>query len=276
MPLLTPAQFEYPRDTTMIAGDDFWGYSTPNPDRKTVLEAVFGLPYRVSSERSVDTPTVVQKDMRVMNTRTLESWWGITTADEARMHMQYLLAGDGHSPGFDAVMSAAEMLLSEFAPGQWRTPEFAERRRVIDDFLNDLAVTNWMDPQQIWSWFDDWLAVRTHPLFPTVNAPALPDTTRAWDIMRVEATGGTAAAIGLISTQEYSEWAGRAVSELQRHFSSWADAAASFWWGRAIWAADSVRDNAEEFKDELENFNDLFTLALSDPGSPWRRFPLHL
>lgn len=275
MTVVTAAQFERPRATVEDIAVDLWEWSTPQPDRQTVMQASFGLPYRVGHDRPVDAPTLPTKNERVTYKRMLEHWWGITSAADARRTMEILLAGDMHTPTMDAVLHTAEMLTGEFAQQEWRSQDFTKRRRTMEFFLEQLAISNWMDSEQFWTVFDDWLAVRTHPSFANVNAPAIPATTRAWDIMRVEVAGATAALVGIITPEEYSGYASRAVSELQKHFASWADAAASFWWGRAVWSADTIRDSPDDMQGELQIFDQILTAALTDPNSPWRRFPLH-
>lgn len=275
MTAITAARFERPRAKAENMAVDLWEWGTPQPDRQTVLEAVFALPYRVAHDRTVDTPTLPVKKNRVQYKRMLEHSWGITSADQTRQMMEMLIAGDMHTASSDAVLHTAEMLTGEFAPQEWRSQDFAARRRTMEIFLEHLAISNWMDPKQLWTDFDHWIAVRTHPSFANVNAPSAPATTRAWDIMRVEMTGATAALVGLITPEEYSSYASRAVAELQKHFRSWGDAAASFWWGRAIWSADTIRDNADDMQGELQLFDHILTEALIDPNSPWRRFPLH-
>lgn len=85
--------------------------------------------------------------------------------------------------------------------------------------------------------------------------------------------GSTTDLIGLLSPGQYAGCAERAVAGLQKHFSSWAEAAASYWWGRAIWAAATIRDDGRAIQEELQHFNYVFTEALTDPHSPWRCFP---
>lgn len=275
MTIITAARFERPHAKATDLLEETWEWSKTPADRQTVLQACVGLPYRVDHNRPVNTASAPTWKFRMINKHLLKSWWGITSGEEAHYMLKLLADSDLHTPVFDVVLQAAEMLLSEFAPRDYRSQAFVERRRTVEAFLRHLAEVNQMDPYEVSTDFDNWLAVRTHPAFAGVNAPAVPSTTRAWDLMRVEIAGATSALVGYLTAEEYAGYAQRAVAELQKSFSSWAEAAASYWWGRAIWIADNVRDDAEAIQKHLRHFNHVITEALTDPNSPWRHYPLH-
>ncbi len=139
------------------------------------------------------------------------------------------------------------------------------------EFLKDFFVAQGADPRRGEHKFRYLVRMLRSESFAKAAAPALPTTTRAWDIIRIHSVGGAATELGWISPEEFLQISDKAVAALQRYFVSWADVAASFWWGRMIWASDGEPDVAAAMKDQSQRLTEL--LAHSD--SPWVRVPLH-
>lgn len=139
------------------------------------------------------------------------------------------------------------------------------------EFLKDFFIAQGADPRLGEHKFRYLVRMLRSEGFAKAAAPALPTTTRAWDIIRVHAVGGPATELGWISPEEFLQISDKAVAALQRYFVSWADVAASFWWGRMIWASDGEPDVVAAMKDQSQRLTEL--LAHSD--SPWVRVPLH-
>ncbi|QNE88817.1 DUF1266 domain-containing protein [Corynebacterium incognita] len=77
----------------------------------------------------------------------------------------------------------------------------------------------------------------------------------------------------MIKPEELADIQRRALVETRKYFTSWADYAASFWYGRAIWASDE--DTMEEYLADMGTFASDLETALLAQNSPWVRFPLH-
>ena len=264
-PLLHPATFRFDHKVRTR----WWDWSVPYPDRDVVLQASFGLPYRHHAWRPFDAPVKYMRypsmhPMHQLDVRKLGSSWQIRDAESAIETATALVECRMHSKEFDALLGTLH-LLNDGVPFQEASA-----------FLGDLASANHEFPPEYQQDFADVLAVVSNPLFAEVNAPPVPRTSRAYDIMRLEASAALAVELGYIDNATYQPFAQRAVEQLQRYYSSWAEVAAGFWWGRLIWVADNIVEaDARKYKSHLQHFNADLNRALTDPDSPWRRFPLH-
>ncbi|WP_373370129.1 DUF1266 domain-containing protein [Corynebacterium cystitidis] len=92
--------------------------------------------------------------------------------------------------------------------------------------------------------------------------------------MRIEIVGGRSVELGWLPVDDYLDYSARALQALQHYYPTWADAAAGFWWGRAIWMADEIK-TPEGAKRGLGETHETLTNLLIHPQSPWRVAPLH-
>ena len=233
-----------------------WTTALPNP--VDVRCASFGLPYRLN--QPIDAPAhEFSGTDKTEVTMVLHDQWGITDGDDARKFSEQLLSTGMHYPIFDA-----------YLPYIRNPRRFPQGSDVYAEFLTDLFSPNTANPTEWVAHFKQCIELIESPIFKSVAPTAVPHTTLAWDILRVELIAGRAVGAGLISPAEGQGYALRAVRTLQHHFGSWHQVALSFWWGRAMWLADQPADAAT-----LTLFDDILSTALTNPSSPWVKVPLH-
>ena len=194
----------------------------------------------------------------------LEQAYGVTGAQEAHQVIDALLEGNQHVEN-DLLLPLA------YAVKDISENELEAEMEERIEFLKDFFVVQGVDPRGAEHKFRYLVRMLRSESFATAAAPALPTTTRAWDIIRVHNVGGPATELGWISPEEFLQISDTAVAALQRHFVSWADVSASFWWGRMIWASDGEPNVAAAMKEQTHRFTEL----LANSESPWVRVPLH-
>ena len=195
---------------------------------------------------------------------SLEQNWGVTGAQEAYQVIDALLEGGQHVEN-DLLLPLA------YAVKDISENELEAEMEERIEFLKDFFVVQGVDPRGAEHKFRYLVRMLRSEGFAKAAAPALPATTRAWDIIRVHSVGGAATELGWISPEEFLQISDKAVAALQRYFVSWADVAASFWWGRMIWASDGEPDVTAAMKDQSQRLTEL----LAHSESPWVRVPLH-
>ena len=257
----TPAKF----DDTWIYRLTKFPWPEPAPSKDEVRRHSWGMVYK--SNKAFATPLGVE----AINARaakyyktSLEQNWGVTGAQEAYQVIDALLEGGQHVED-DLVLPLAYAVKD--VPERELDVEVEEKV----EFLKDFFIAQGADPRRGERKFRYLVRMLRSEGFAKAAAPALPATTRAWDIIRVHNVGGPATELGWISPEEFLQISDKAVAALQRYFVSWADVAASFWWGRMIWASDGEPDVTAAMKDQSQRLTEL--LAHSD--SPWVRVPLH-
>lgn len=254
MPIeVTPAEIH-------IAQQPQFKWKTKNPDPDIVRQACFGLQYR--EPQPIDAPSAELKHFirRSQIEEALTGPWGMPDADAARRFSEELLTDGAHHPFFDAYLLGTRSL---------KQKAIKTEVNVQSAFLQHLFAFNGYNPTKLVEDFRKWITLYLDPQFLAVAPSLLPHTTRAWDLMRVEAIAGRSVACGWFSAEEGQSYAARAVAEMQRTFSNWQQAALSFWWGRAMWLSDEPINY-----NELTAFDALFAKALTDPNSPWVKVPL--
>ena len=267
MPIeVTPAEIHIAPHPEFKWPDFKW--KDKNPDPNIVRQACFGLQYR--EPQPIDAPSAELKHFihRSQIQDALTGQWGIKDAEAARQFSEQSLTDGMHFPFFDTYLlgTRSVMALHQQNP----TPEVIETEVNLQSaFLQHLFIFNGFNPTELTENFRKWIALYLDPQFLTVAPSLLPHTTRAWDLMRVEAVAGRAVACGWLSPEEGQSYAARAVAEMQKTFSTWQQAALSFWWGRAMWLSDEPINY-----NELTAFDPLFAKALTDPNSPWVKVPL--
>ncbi|WP_295806613.1 DUF1266 domain-containing protein [uncultured Corynebacterium sp.] len=260
-PTFTPAKFD---DSSLYRFAKF-PWSEPAPSRDEVRRHSWGMLYK--SNKAFASP-LGGEDINGRSAKQykafLEQSYGVTGAQEAHQAIDALLEGDQHLEN-DLLLPLAYAVKD--IPEHELEAEVEERV----EFLKDFFVAQGVDPRRAEYKFRYLVRMLRSENFVKAAAPALPTTTRAWDIIRVHNVGGPATELGWISPEEFLEISDKAVAALQRYFVSWADVAASYWWGRMIWASDGEPDVAAAMKDQSQRLTEL--LAHSD--SPWVRVPLH-
>lgn len=235
-------------------------WKTPHPDAESVRAIAIGPFYRANwtwDEPPTALPLHEQEESRKM----LSDWWDITGPDDAKETCEHLLAG-GHSKEFDLLLALGEACLT--------SPNPTEAGEGFGVFASHVALTHGGDPDSAKKNFDNWMRLRTNPDFARFMPPQPPTTTLAWDVMRLSVAAGRSVEVGWLSTEQYMDFARRGVAQLQENYASWRQAANGFLWGRAIWLADEIKNP----KEELCQFSPVIASLLTDPESPWLRFPL--
>ncbi|AIN81230.1 MULTISPECIES: DUF1266 domain-containing protein [Corynebacterium] len=260
-PTFTPAKFD---DSSLYRFAKF-PWPEPAPSKDEVRRHSWGMTYK--HNKAFATPLGVEN----INARavkyykaSLEQNWGVTGAQEAHQVIDALLEGNQHVEN-DLLLPLA------YAVKDISENELEAEMEERIEFLKDFFVVQGVDPRGAEHKFRYLVRMLRSENFAKAAAPALPATTRAWDIIRIHSVGGAATELGWISPEEFLQISDKAVAALQRYFVSWADVAASFWWGRMIWASDGEPDVAAAMKDQSQRLTEL--LAHSD--SPWVRVPLH-
>ena len=260
-PTFTPAKFD---DSSLYRFAKF-PWPEPAPSKDEVRRHSWGMTYK--HNKAFATPLGVEN----INARavkyykaSLEQNWGVTGAQEAHQVIDALLEGNQHVEN-DLLLPLA------YAVKDISENELEAEMEERIEFLKDFFVVQGVDPRGAEHKFRYLVRMLRSENFVKAAAPALPATTRAWDIIRIHSVGGAATELGWISPEEFLQISDKAVAALQRYFVSWADVAASFWWGRMIWASDGEPDVAAAMKDQSQRLTEL--LAHSD--SPWVRVPLH-
>lgn len=202
---------------------------------------------------------------KTLMAKKLRDNWGVTTGEEALAVIKDLVL-DGSYVETDLLIELATKVAG------------SADNREIEEFLAAFATANNRGPHTLQRKYDRVREMVTSESWDRIHPPASPNTTRAWNLMRIEAVAGTAFNVGLISKDEYIHAADASVYELQRTFSSWADAAGSYWWGRAVWLLEQLPDFGEESaseweKEMTETHTELGNL-LAHSDSPWIRVSL--
>ncbi len=262
---VTPVSFQFAHPRQYPWKGFKWKNPIPDPD--VVRQACFGLPYR--DPQPIDAPATKLKSpiLRSQLEKALTNQWGVPNVDAAHRFCNDLLGCGGYSPVFDAFLKPSDRLshqVKHLSPA-----DFESYVKLQASFLEHLFFFNGMDPQRWTQCFHKWIHIYLHPQFQAVAPDKLPHTTRAWDLVRVEAIAGRSVGLGWFTPEEGQHYAARAVAELQKSFASWQQVALSFWWGRAMWLSDEPIDF-----EVLTGFDSLFALAFTDPNSPWVRVPL--
>lgn len=257
----TPAKFD---DSSLYRFAKF-PWPEPVPSGTEVRRHSWGMVYK--DNKAFASPLGVE-DINKSSTKQyktfLEQAYGVTGAQEAHQVIDVLLEGNQHVEN-DLLLPLAYAVKD--IPEQEMEVEMEERI----DFLKDFFVVQGVDPRSAEHKFRYLVRMLRSESFNAAAAPALPTTTRAWDIIRVHNVGGPATELGWISSEEFLQISDAAVAALQRYFVSWADVAASFWWGRMIWASDGEPNVATAMKEQTQRFTEL----LANSESPWVRVPLH-
>lgn len=246
---------------------EVFSWSTMDPDPDQVRRSSFGLPYR--DDNPIDAPAKLHPLFQDELKQILRSAWGVNNADDARRIVERILGPGMHTPIFDAFLQLGE----EFVRFHQSSALVGESEKLLNNhilFLEQLFSANGIPPTDA-AEYKKWIELRLNPAFTAVLPPTVPQTTRAWDLLRIEAFAGRSVSCGWMEPDEYEDIAARTVRELQASFATWSDVARSFWWGRAMWLCDEIQD----IPAELCQFNKILTAALNDKKSPWVRVPLH-
>ena len=260
-PTFTPAKFD---DSTPYMLAKF-PWPEPEPSADEVRRHSWGMVYK--ENKSFATPLggkEIGKVTAEQYKKFLEQSYGVTGVQEAHQVVDLFLAGGQHVEN-DFLLPLAYAVKD--VPERELAAEIEEKVEFLKDFFAGMGV----DTRGVEHKFRHLVRLLRSESFVSATAPALPTTTRAWDIIRVHNVGGPATELGWISPEEFLQISDKAVAALQHHFVSWADVAASFWWGRMIWACDGELDVAAAMKKQTERFTEL----LAKSKSPWVRVPLH-
>ena len=245
---MTALAFPYPADSWL------GGCTATTLDSDAVRRASFGLPFHQG--QPLDSPArELPAPHNQQVAQLLQQQWQVATGADAEELTEKILTEGMHYQIFDPYLA----LLHE-----------GGNPAAFEGFLQQHYTKIGVEVQPWLEHFHQWQVLLHSPEFRSVAPLVLPQTTIAWDILRVELIAGRAVGAGLLSPEQGWDYAGRAVAQLQHHFASWQQMAVSFWWGRAIWLADQAVDAAT-----LSLFDQVFSTALLHPHSPWVRVPLH-
>lgn len=213
--------------------------------------------------------------------QALAQQWGVPDVEALRGSVDRLLRGEMHTPIFDLYLPLTGGYLN--ARADLNEEQLGEFQQDLGTFIQNLAVSNPIlgDPNEAVDCFFRWQNRFWDERFVPYGA-SLPNTTRAWDIVRAAHISYFGVLAGYFEPAEHEDICRRAVAELRKYFNDWSDVAASFWWGRAIWAADDEGLEGEELEtftreyfDELHAKADVMVVGLTAKDSPWLAAPLH-
>lgn len=234
-----------------------------NPSDDDVRRYSWGLMYK--DPRAFAMPVENPKKGKVsqQQKQTLETNWGVTGAQDAYASVDDLLNGEGFSSK-DFLLP----LLKHYMDAPENSREDLKER--ILNFIEQFFVMKNYDASRLMHSFRHFSRIVTSETFSKIHAPAIPTTTAAWDILRVHSVGGASTEVDWISEEDFLKFSDEAVAKLQHYFTSWADVANSFWWGRFLWACDGDTD----VQAAMGEMTKILTELVAFKDSPWVRVAL--
>ena len=239
-----------------------WTIYKPNDD--DVRRFAWGMIYKNPSQFCLPLENVNSQKRVVQQLRDmLEKMWGVTGTQEAHAAVQSLIHYGAHVE--DDFLLPLAYSLKDVPEG-----ELEGWMNEMLEFITHFWIASDADPSNVLNKFRLLVRVLRSDSFKAAHAPALPTTTLGWDLLRVHDVGAKATHIGWISEDEFLKYSDQVVEKLQHHFTSWADVAASFWWGRMAWVCDHEPDVANAMAEKTSYLTELIVYK----DSPWTRVPL--
>lgn len=259
-----------------VAPEGRYTWAKGELDPELVRRQSTNVPYSTKDDE-YGGPPVRNKLIAGLARRSLRAQWEVSSAEELRDTVNKLLAGDMHTPGFDLILGLTECAREASRlnwAGQMTDEQLSQWLAYEEEMVQNAALEN---PTALFTgdmptFFAKWLERYNDERFLAM-APMIPRTTRAWDIARGVNISSLAVLGEMIKPEDLADIQRRALVETRKYFTSWADYAASFWYGRAIWASDE--DTMEEYLSDMGTFASDLETALLAQNSPWVRFPLH-
>ena len=203
-------------------------------DKEKLRLLAFGAPLLVYNDERIDTIDS-ENDSDIIKC-TLKEWWNVTDHESTVEIVKWLLEEGVHAEA-DNVLADIHKRGVENIPAEER---YDEENKMGDACLIVKSILE-----------NGWCPIGK-----------LPQSTIAWDLVRVVNLGRWAHLCGYINEDEMWQVMQITADTAQKHFSSWEEYGRSFVLGRGIWHGEP---------QDSETAHEIVTLLLENEESPWKQ-----